>query len=366
MRSKRSSSHGRASFARAEQRYKDLGGGRRARARAITSIAAAACLAVHAQAADAPGPSLDSFWRDFFARPQQAATEPALERRVALGKELFSDVRLSGGQTRSCASCHRPKRAFADGEMRPFGLDGRTMQRNTPALWNLAWSPLFTWDGRANSLAAQTRAPLEHANEMAGAWSVILARLSADTTIIAAFASAFAGEDPAITPENVLAALVAYERSLVSPLTRFDHWVAGDEEALLPDELAGFRLFVGRAGCVGCHSGWRFTDDRFHDIGLPGDDAGRGAIEGGVPGLRAFKTPGLREVVHTAPYMHDGSLPTLEAVVAHYAGGLRERPGVDSGLVRGLELDAGERAQLIAFLRTLSSETAAAWQRPDR
>ena len=128
----------------------------------------------------------------------------------------------------------------------------------------------------------------------------------------------------------------------------------------MPDELAGFRLFVGRAGCVGCHSGWRFTDDRFHDIGLPGDDAGRGAIEGGVPGLRAFKTPGLREVVH------DGSLPTLEAVVAHYTVGLRERPGVDSGLVRGLELDAGERAQLIAFLRTLSSETAAARQRPDR
>jgi cytochrome c peroxidase len=302
---------------------------------------------------------LESFWRGVFARPQAASTthvDMLTERRIALGNALFSDVRLSESGTRACATCHQPARAFADGLAQPRGIDGSALPRNTPALWNLAWSALYTWDGRAGSLEAQSRAPIEHANEMAGHWPAILARLSADATAVKAFDSAFPGQDQAITAENVLAALVAYERSLVSPVTRFDRWVTGEEAALSPEQLAGFRLFVGRAGCVGCHSGWRFTDDRFHDIGLSGDDQGRGAVAGGIPGLKAFKTPGLREVAHTAPYMHDGSIATLEAVVAHYAGGFRDRPGVDSSLVRGLELSAHERAQLVAFLRTLSSE----------
>jgi cytochrome c peroxidase len=308
-----------------------------------------------------PAARLDGFWRTFFARPA-AARDPArdqrADRRIALGKSLFFDARLSGSGTRACATCHQPARAFADGLARAQGLDGRALARNTPALWNLAWGERYAWDGRAGSLEAQSRAPLEHADEMAGEWPGILARLRADTAAAAAFASAFPGQDPAITPETVIAALVAYERSLVSPVTRFDRWVAGEEAALAAEEQAGFRLFVGRAGCVGCHAGWRFTDDRFHDIGLPGGDEGRGAVEGGIPGLRAFKTPGLREAVHTAPYMHDGSLATLEAVVAHYAGGFRDSPGVASGLVRGLELAAEERAQLVAFLHTLSSEPA--------
>jgi cytochrome c peroxidase len=162
-----------------------------------------------------------------------------------------------------------------------------------------------------------------------------------------------------VSQEAVVAALAAYLRSLISPPSRFDAWIGGDAAALGPAQVRGFRLFTGKAGCVLCHVGWRFTDDRFHDIGLPGNDPGRGAVPGGTPGLSAFKTPSLREIARTAPYMHDGSLPTLAAVVTHYSGGFLRRPGLAPNLNRELRLSAREKADLIAFLRTLSSEAAA-------
>ena len=155
---------------------------------------------------------------------------------------------------------------------------------------------------------------------------------------------------------TVLEALASYVRSLVSPPTRFDAWIDGNAKALRSAEVAGFRLFIGKAGCVLCHVGWRFTDDRFHDIGLAGSDGGRGAVPGGTPGLMAFKTPSLREVARTAPYMHDGSLATLEAVIGHYTGGFVRRPSLATNLKRDLRLSAREKSDLIAFLRTLSSE----------
>ena len=145
-------------------------------------------------------------------------------------------------------------------------------------------------------------------------------------------------------------------RSLVSPATRFDAWIGGDAKALSAAEARGFRLFTGKAGCVLCHAGWRFTDDRFHDIGLPGKDPGRGAVPGGTPGLSAFKTPSLRELAHTAPYMHDGSLPTLSAVLAHYSGGFVRGRALAPNMSRQLRLSAQEKADLVAFLGTLSTK----------
>ena len=151
-------------------------------------------------------------------------------------------------------------------------------------------------------------------------------------------------------------ALAAYERSLVSPMTRFDSWVAGNDDALDKQELRGFEIFVGKGGCVSCHGGWRFTDNGFHDIGMPGVDLGRGAIAGPMQGLPQFKTPSLREATHTAPYMHDGSLATLLDVVAHYAGGHVKRPSLAPTMVTDLALDPEERTALVAFLKSLSSE----------
>jgi cytochrome c peroxidase len=170
--------------------------------------------------------------------------------------------------------------------------------------------------------------------------------------LAAQFGAAFSGE-PSPSEGAIRKALAAYLRSLVSPPGRFDAWIAGDAEALTPAEVRGFRLFTGRAGCVLCHAGWRFTDDRFHDVGLRGRDQGRADVQGGTPGQIAFKTPGLREVVRTAPYMHDGSLPTLAAVLAHYAGGFAARPTLATNMNRQLRLTAQEKADLIAFLATL-------------
>ena len=275
--------------------------------------------------------------------------------RIALGAKLFADPRLSGGGRKSCATCHRPERALADGRRRAEGAAGKPLRRNTPALWNLAWSKHHFWDGRAASLEAQARGPIEAPDEMGGDWPTIVSRLEADADMEMEFRTSFP-EQPAISQATITKALAAYVRSLVSPPTRFDAWVAGDGPALHPAELRGFRLFTGKAGCVLCHNGWRFADDRFHDIGLRSSDPGRGAVPGGTPGQKAFKTPSLREAAHTAPYMHDGSLPTLEAVIAHYAGGFIARPSLAPNVTRKLKLSAQERADLVAFLRTLSSE----------
>ena len=142
----------------------------------------------------------------------------------------------------------------------------------------------------------------------------------------------------------------------MSPPTRFDRWIAGDEQALTRNEIAGFRLFTGKAGCAKCHSGFAFTDYAFHDIGLPGDDRGRGAVLRLPVAEHAFKTPGLREIGRSAPYMHDGSLATLDDVLRHYQSGIVERPTLSKDLTRGLALTDAERADLIAFLGTLTSE----------
>jgi cytochrome c peroxidase len=295
-----------------------------------------------------------------FQRPEGPPPAPPdnlpTAEKIALGASLFADPRLSGTGEHSCASCHRPRRSFTDGRRQARALSGEPLRRNTPALWNLAWSKQFFWDGRAPSLEVQVRGPIEAADEMGGRWPEILHRLQSDDGAVAMFRAAFP-EEAGISEDAVVKALAVYVRSLVSPPTRFDAWIAGDPSALTATEQRGFRLFSGKAGCMLCHVGWRFTDDRFHDIGLRGRDPGRSAVPGGTPGRMAFKTPSLREVAYTAPYMHDGSLATLQAVVAHYAGGFVPRATLAPNMNRQLRLTAQERADLVAFLRTLSSET---------
>ena len=293
----------------------------------------------------------------------QAETE-----RIELGRALFFDTRLSGDHARSCASCHDPERGFTDGRAKARSRDGRDLRRNTQSLWNLKAGTRFYWDGRALSLADQARFPIEHPDEMNASFPSIIAALSRDQDVRRWFERANP-KAPQISKRSITQALAAYVASLVSPKTKFDRWIEGDRTALSRQEYNGFRLFVGRAGCLTCHGGWRFTDDRFHDIGLPlTDDNGRAslssqalarsalsdiaAVRQGVP---AFKTPGLRELVATAPYMHDGSISSLDAVITHYTGARRKRPSVSPNIPRDLKLTKKERAALGAFLKTLSS-----------
>jgi cytochrome c peroxidase len=330
----------------------------------FVALGACLCLAAPGAAWHAEAQPVDTVepWRAFFRRPATPPAAPAdnpmAPDSVALGARLFADARLSGRGDRSCASCHRPELALTDGRRRARAVSGAPLRRNTPSLWNLAWSKHYFWDGRAPSLEVQVRGPIESEEEMGGSWPTILARLETDAELAGRFRAAFGDKAP-VSQDSVVKALAAYVRSLVSPATRFDAWIEGDAGALSQAEVRGFRLFTGKAGCVLCHAGWRFTDDRFHDIGLPGADPGRGAVPGGTPGLRAFKTPSLREAAHTAPYMHDGSLPTLSAVVAHYAGGFVPRRELAPTMSRTLRLSGQERADLVAFLRTLSTAPAA-------
>ncbi|WP_246728373.1 cytochrome c peroxidase [Microvirga terricola] len=305
-----------------------------------------------------PAPFDAVHWRQVFARPDHTPNppdNPATPEKVALGAKLFEDKRLSGTGDVSCASCHQAELSFSDGVPTHMGLDGLPLDRRTPPLWNMAWGLSWFWDGRAPSIEAQAGGPIENAREMAGNLDRAVSTLAADPQMARAFAKAFP-DNPMVTRANLTKAIAAFERTLVSPETRFDRWVTGDDKALEPDEFAGLKLFVGKGACVSCHQGWRFTDEAFHDIGLPGDDLGRGKVLGVRAADHAFKTPSLRERVWTAPYMHNGSLATFEDVVNHYADGVVSRPTLSADLPRNFTLTATERAQLVAFLNTLSSE----------
>lgn len=307
-------------------------------------------------ASEAPPATVPEAFRRPAAVPFPAAN-PYTPEKAALGERLFHDPRLSGANDRSCATCHVPDLGFEDG--RPLGaaIDGGALGRAVPTVLNGAWGALFFWDGRADSLEAQALGPVQNPAEMNQTLPELEAELRADPSMVAAFAAAFP-DSPEITADTIARALATFERTVVSGTAPFDRWAAGDVAAVSASARRGFALFTGPAGCTNCHSGWAFTDNAFHDIGLAGDDAGRGTILG-MPELNhAFKTPTLRDLSARAPYMHDGSLPTLEAVVDHYVDGTpkpAERPTLSPDLP-DITLTAQERADLVAFLRSLDSD----------
>lgn len=321
-------------------------------------IAAVALAVVEVQSACGTGrPDRNALWRTIFARPSEPPPGGVPEaRQVLLGRDLFNDARLSGRGSASCATCHDEQRAFTDGRAVAQGPLGNLLTRNSPQLFDLAWATAFFWDGRAPSLTAQARFPILAPDELAGDFKTIVEKLTADSSMVQQFRAAFPLK-PVISEETLLEALAAYERSLVSPKTRFDQWVEGNDAVLSEEEKDGFAIFVGRGGCVGCHGGWRFTDGALHDIGLPlqsltEDD------RAGVARRVQFKTPSLRELTRTAPYMHDGSKATLDDVVAHYTGGLSPRPTLASAVIRDLSLTKVEKDALVAFLKALSSDAS--------
>jgi cytochrome c peroxidase len=296
-----------------------------------------------------------SFARPSFV-PNPAGNVPTAAK-VALGKRLFEDTELSSTGTVACASCHDPKLSFSDGEPRGHGgITRKELTRHTPSLWNVAWSPLLFWDGRASRLEDQVRFPVTHPDEMGSSLENAVQRFSRHESYTRAFKEAFP-EDPDISPKNMAKAIAAYERTLVSPPIPFDAWVAGDDNALSQSQISGLRIFAGKGRCMNCHNGFALTDHGFYDVGLPGKDRGRGLIIGLAAADHAFKTPTLRELAWTAPYMHDGSLATLEEVVRHYEKGGVRRSTRSRDLPQNLRLKPTERADLIAFLESLSSDT---------
>jgi cytochrome c peroxidase len=314
----------------------------------------------HAAVSRAEPPALVKL-KSLFRRPAAVpfpADNPYSEEKRALGEKLFNDPRLSANNAFSCASCHQADKGYADGKALGSGVPGRRLARHTPHLWNLAFGRALFWDGRARGLEDQIAFPIQNPDEMAQNGAALTANLSADPDYLSRFAEAFP-QDAQINMANIARAIATFERTFVSPLSRFDRWIDGDAKAMNPSEVRGFRLFNGKAQCANCHTGWNFTDQAFYDIGMPDEDRGRGAVLRLPVAEHAFKTPGLRELRTSAPYMHDGSLATLSDVIKHYETGIVSRATLPRELPRKLSLDARERRDLIAFLDTLSSEQGA-------
>ena len=285
------------------------------------------------------------------------ASNPMTSRKAALGRALFYDARLSGDGTVSCATCHVPSRAFTDGRAVAVGTGGRRGRRNTPTLVNRVYGRAFFWDGRAASLESQVREPMLNPREMGGTAELVIRVVREDLEYRRGFADAFGR--PAEF-DDVASAIATYVRTIQSGDSRLDRYRHGDASALTPLELRGMRLFYGTAQCGSCHAGPTFSDERFHNTGVAyrdgqWQDEGRFAVSGQDRDLGAFKTPTLREVHRTAPYMHDGSLETLERVIDFYDRGGRANPHLDS-VVRPIGLEPVEKQALVAFLRVLSGQ----------
>lgn len=289
--------------------------------------------------------------------------------RIDLGRRLFFEPRLSGDGSVSCSSCHQPGRRWSDGLATALGADGRVLERSTPSLVNVGYSRMLMWDGRFRTLEEQALAPLENPHEMNADMEEVVRLLRTDRRYRAAFAAAYPGEP---MDQSALArALAAFQRTLVSRDSRFDAWVAGEAGALSVEEVEGFAVFLdpARGNCAVCHQPPTFSDDGFHDIGLDAradaseeapEDVGRYAVIPLAIMHGAFKTPGLRDVEHTAPYFHDGSAATLEDVVDHYVDvGPKHQAGLSPTLT-DIDLSPDERRALIAFLKALSDR-----QRPE-
>ena len=273
--------------------------------------------------------------------------------KAALGKTLYFDTRLSVTSAQSCASCHSPSFGWGDGLAVGVGHGMNKLGRHSPTVVNAAWGAIFMWDGRLATLEEQALGPIQSPGEMNMPLDHLMQRLTAIPEYKQRFASVFPKEG--MTPQTLAKAIATYERTIVSERAPFDAWIDGDEKAISEEAKRGFALFNGKAQCAACHEGWNFTNDGFQDIGLPSKDVGRGEYAPGVVKMQhAFKTPGLREIGRRAPYMHDGSLATLEQVIDHYDGGGVDRPS-RSDLMHPLGLTVQEKSDLVAFLNSLSS-----------
>lgn len=288
-----------------------------------------------------------------FPEPAVPADNPMNDSKVALGRKLFADTRLSVTGEHSCASCHSPARAFTDGLPLSRGATGETLPLNAPTLFNVAYNSSLGWrDANVRTLEQQMRGPLfnRHPTELglAGREQAVVEALSADAGLVQTFEASFPGTGASVTLENVIRAIAAYERTLLSGNSPFDRYVyGGDHRALSDRQKTGMQLFFGRAGCAQCHAGINFNGewvDRDHPVAQPSfADTGSGA---------AVRVPTLRNLAATAPYMHDGRFTALDAVFDHYEN-LAGNPAADARLRRA-PLTTGERDALRAFLLSLS------------
>ncbi len=302
--------------------------------------------------------NLDQMKAEYRRPPPRVAENAAL---VDLGRALFFDPVISASGKTACAACHRPDFGWATNEARSAGDSGRLLQRKAQTLLGIGHArPPFDWDGRHATLEAQAVSSIGTGSMSMFATPSevrvddIVARLQKSESYVTKFAKAMPGQP--INLDTVVIALAAFERTIEPGEAPFDRWIAGNETAIPDAAKRGFVLFHTEAACSGCHIGWRFTDDAFHDIGTATTDRGRGRELKDDPKMQfAFKTPTLRSVALRAPYMHDGSRATLRDVLDLYVKGGIDRPS-RSPMINPFDLTEDERSDLVAFLETLTGE----------
>ncbi len=289
---------------------------------------------------------------------------PQTVEGVALGKKLFFDTILSADGTKSCVSCHSPQNAFTDNSPTSIGVDGIPGIRNSMPLFNLAWNygERFTWDGKELSLERQAEEPVQNPIELHSNWDNVIERLQAHPEYPELFQLAF--KTSTITKELATKAIAQFERTLISANSKFDRYSQGKTN-LTPQELNGLDIFLreDKGDCFHCHGNPNnplWTDNDFHNNGLDSSfsDIGLGVVTGDPNDNGKFRSPSLRNLSYTAPYMHDGRFATLDEVIDHYSEGLQNSSTIDPLMKQiaqgGVQLSGQEKADLKAFLLTLS------------
>lgn len=289
--------------------------------------------------------------------PQIPADNPLTAEKVALGKQLYFDTRLSKNRTVACVSCHNPRLGFADGMAVSTGINGQKGGRSAPTIINRVFSQEQFWDGRAATLEEQAKGPIANPIEMGFTHELAAERIGSIDGYRKQFKVTFGTEKVSI--DRIAKAIAAYERTIMSGNAPYDQYQAGDSTAMSPSAVRGMELFMGQARCASCHAGPNFTDELYHNIGIGADktnpDPGRFAVTNQQRNQGAFKTPTLRDIALTAPYFHDGSAQTLMEVVDYYNEGGTAAEHLDP-LMTPLDLNEQEEKDLVAFMESLTGE----------
>ncbi|MCX5723688.1 MAG: c-type cytochrome [Nitrospirae bacterium] len=285
------------------------------------------------------------------------STNLIYKAKVELGKQLYFDGRLSKSGAISCAFCHNPATGFADPRQTSIGIEGGVGGRQSPTVYNTAFNQVQFWDGRARSLEEQAIGPIQNPIEMGETHENVVKKLGKIKGYQQQFRSVFGTE---VNLQGMAEAIASYERTILSTNSAFDKYVAGDSTAMSESAVRGLALFKGKARCILCHNGPNFTDNQFHNLGVPQvgplkEDLGRYYVTKAEKDKGAFKTPTLRSMSETAPYMHDGAFKTSEEVVDFLNAGGGANPNL-SPFVKPLNLTAEEKADLVAFLKALTGE----------
>ena len=311
-----------------------------------------------------PKPTVDAGieWKELGVLPASPVNKDSLKQLIELGKILFFDTRLSGSGKLSCASCHQPELNWTDGKEKSVGHEGTVNKRNSPSIQNTWFYKKLFWDGRSNSLEDQAFAPINSESEMHGDIRELPRNLRKIKAYVALFNAAFGSEG--IDPDRIAIALAAFERTIVSRPSKFDEFLLGNKKALNNEELKGLHLFRTRARCMNCHNGALFSDNQFHNNGFhvyengfmdsAKFDKGLYNVTHNLSDFGKFKTPSLRDVMKTGPWMHMGQMKTMTELISHYNKGAEGNGGAEK-TVKMLFLSLKEQAELQAFLHAISS-----------